>query len=70
MTLTTIAEIFRESLSDVQMSLCSVLTFPCPLCCAVRSVLAQRGYFKERAFVNYLHYLQYWKQQEYAKFLK
>ncbi len=34
------------------------------------SDLAQRGYFKEKEFVNYLDYLQYWKRQEYAKFLK
>lgn len=32
--------------------------------------LAQRGYLKEKEFVNYLDYLQYWKRQEYAKFLK
>lgn len=34
------------------------------------TVLAQRGYFKEKEFVNYLSYLQYWKKQEYAKYLK
>ena len=34
------------------------------------AVLAQRGYFKEKEFVNYLDYLQYWKKQEYAQFLK
>lgn len=33
------------------------------------TVLAQRGYFKDQAFVNYLKYLQYWKQPEYAKYL-
>lgn len=33
-------------------------------------VLAQRGYFKESTFVNYLKYLLYWKEPEYAKFLK
>jgi mediator of RNA polymerase II transcription subunit 31 len=32
--------------------------------------LAQRDYFKDPAFVNYLKYLLYWKQPEYAKFLK
>ncbi|XP_050732705.1 mediator of RNA polymerase II transcription subunit 31-like isoform X3 [Eriocheir sinensis] len=32
--------------------------------------LAQRGYFKDQAFINYLKYLQYWKEPEYAKFLK
>ena len=32
-------------------------------------VLAQRGYFKKPCFVNYLKYLLYWKQPEYAKFL-
>ena len=34
------------------------------------SVLAQRGYFRKPEFVHYLSYLQYWKKQEYAKFLK
>ena len=34
------------------------------------TVLAQRGYFKEKEFINYLSYLQYWKKQEYAKYLK
>lgn len=33
------------------------------------SVLAQRGYFKDQAFINYLKYLQYWKEPEYAKYL-
>ncbi|PFX27335.1 mediator of RNA polymerase II transcription subunit 31-like [Stylophora pistillata] len=32
--------------------------------------LAQRGYFKEQSFINYLKYLLYWKKPEYAKFLK
>ena len=34
------------------------------------AVLAQRGYFKEQEFINYLEYLQYWKKQEYAQYLK
>jgi mediator of RNA polymerase II transcription subunit 31 len=33
-------------------------------------VLAQRDYFKDPAFVNYLKYLLYWKKPEFAKFLK
>ena len=33
-------------------------------------VLAQRGFFKEKEFVNYLDYLQYWKKQQYAVYLK
>lgn len=33
-------------------------------------VLAQRGYFKDSTFVNYLKYLLYWKEPEYAKYLK
>lgn len=33
-------------------------------------VLAQRDYFKDPCFVNYLKYLLYWKKPEYAKFLK
>ena len=36
----------------------------------VTAVLAQRGYLKEKEFVNYLDYLQYWKQQQYAVYLK
>ena len=33
--------------------------------------LAQRGYFKEKCFVNYLKYLHgYWTQPSYVKFLK
>lgn len=31
--------------------------------------LAQQQYFKDEAFINYLEYLQYWKQPEYAKFV-
>ena len=34
------------------------------------SVLAQRGFLKEKEFVNYLEYLQYWKKQEYAVYLR
>lgn len=32
--------------------------------------LAQRGYFDDQSFVNYLKYLLYWKEPDYAKFLK
>uniref|UniRef100_A0A8D8YB25 Mediator of RNA polymerase II transcription subunit 31 n=1 Tax=Cacopsylla melanoneura TaxID=428564 RepID=A0A8D8YB25_9HEMI len=32
--------------------------------------LAQRGYLKDEAFVNYLKYLLYWKEPQYAKFIK
>ncbi|XP_031574304.1 mediator of RNA polymerase II transcription subunit 31-B-like [Actinia tenebrosa] len=32
--------------------------------------LAQRGYLKEKSFINYLKYLLYWKRPEYAKYLK
>ncbi|MEQ2260704.1 Mediator of RNA polymerase II transcription subunit 31 [Xenotaenia resolanae] len=32
--------------------------------------LAQRGYLRDRPFINYLKYLLYWKEPEYAKFLK
>ncbi|CAG2054654.1 unnamed protein product [Timema podura] len=28
--------------------------------------LAQRGYFKDQAFINYLKYLLYWKEPDYA----
>lgn len=33
-------------------------------------VLAQRGILRDRSFINYLKYLLYWKEPEYAKFLK
>ncbi|EYC41235.1 hypothetical protein Y032_0576g217 [Ancylostoma ceylanicum] len=29
--------------------------------------LAQRGFLKEQHFINYLKYLLYWKQPEYAR---
>ncbi|EDS39504.1 mediator complex [Culex quinquefasciatus] len=29
-----------------------------------------RGFFKDSAFINYLKYLLYWKDPEYAKYLK
>lgn len=32
--------------------------------------LAQRGFFKDKSFCNYLSYLQYWSRPEYAKFIK
>uniref|UniRef100_A0AC35UGQ3 Mediator of RNA polymerase II transcription subunit 31 n=1 Tax=Rhabditophanes sp. KR3021 TaxID=114890 RepID=A0AC35UGQ3_9BILA len=32
--------------------------------------LAQRGFFRDEAFVNYLKYLQYFKRPEYAKTIK
>ena len=32
--------------------------------------MAQQQYFSDKAFTNYLAYLRYWKQPEYAKFLK
>lgn len=34
------------------------------------SVLAQRGFFKDACFLNYLKYLLYWKEPDYAKYLK
>lgn len=40
----------------------------CQLC--LFTVLAQRGYLKEQTFVNYLKYLQYWREPEYARYLK
>ncbi|KAL7639375.1 UNVERIFIED_CONTAM: hypothetical protein RMT77_009876 [Armadillidium vulgare] len=32
--------------------------------------LAQRGFFTKDTFINYLKYLQYWKEPDYAKYLK
>lgn len=34
------------------------------------AVIAQRGFFKDSAFINYLKYLLYWKEPEYARYLK
>lgn len=31
--------------------------------------LAQRRFFEDEAFLNFLKYLQYWKQPEYMRFL-
>ena len=31
--------------------------------------LATQGYFQNESFIEYLHYLQYWKKPEYAKFI-
>ncbi|KAJ8521167.1 hypothetical protein ONZ45_g2084 [Pleurotus djamor] len=31
--------------------------------------LAQQNYFEQPAFVNYLEYLLYWKEKEYARFI-
>jgi mediator of RNA polymerase II transcription subunit 31 len=36
---------------------------------SVYKVLAQSRYFEDDAFVNYLKYLQYWKNPEYAIYL-
>ena len=32
--------------------------------------LAQQGILNQPAFVNYLHYLLYWKEKEYARFVQ
>lgn len=34
------------------------------------AVIAQRGYFKDQTFINYLKYLLYWKEPEYARYIK
>ncbi|EJU04398.1 SOH1-domain-containing protein [Dacryopinax primogenitus] len=31
--------------------------------------LAQRGYFQQEEFVEYLKYLRYWRKRDYARFL-
>jgi mediator of RNA polymerase II transcription subunit 31 len=31
--------------------------------------LAQNRYFEDEAFQNYLKYLQYWQQPQYARFV-
>lgn len=51
--------------SDIRVD-CDVLK----LTVSLILVLAQRGFFKDSAFINYLKYLLYWKEPEYAKFLK
>lgn len=35
-----------------------------------QTVIAQRGYFKDQTFINYLKYLTYWKEPEYARYIK
>lgn len=32
--------------------------------------LAQNGHFKNKSFINYINYLQYWKKPEYSKYLR
>ena len=34
------------------------------------SIVASLNYFDDPAFINYLRYLLYWKEQEYVKFIK
>lgn len=34
------------------------------------AVIAQRGYFKDQTFINYLKYLLYWKEPDYARYIK
>lgn len=36
---------------------------------AWRAVLAINRYFDNPAFLNYLQYLKYWKQPQYAKYI-
>lgn len=31
--------------------------------------LAQQGILKQPAFINFLNYLQYWKEKDYARFI-
>jgi len=33
------------------------------------TALAQRRLFQDKAFINYLKYLLYWKKPEYAKYI-
>lgn len=37
---------------------------------SISTVIAQRGYFKDQTFINYLKYLTYWKEPEYARYIK
>jgi mediator of RNA polymerase II transcription subunit 31 len=32
--------------------------------------LAQNKYFEDKAFLNYLKYLEYWRRPEYAKYIR
>lgn len=41
----------------------------CDGCSETHAGLAQNRYFEDLAFLNYLKYLQYWRQPAYAKFL-
>ncbi|VDL85790.1 unnamed protein product [Nippostrongylus brasiliensis] len=51
---------FVQALANPHYVNCTVVTF--------YSILAQRGFLKEQHFINYLKYLLYWKQPEYARY--
>lgn len=38
--------------------------------CDTLAGLAQNDYLKDKAFLNYLQYLEYWRQPQYAKYIR
>lgn len=60
---------FVQSLANPQYLTCEFYYYYI-IIVVLMVVLGQRGYFKEKSFVNYLKYLQYWKTKEYSHFLK
>uniref|UniRef100_A0A2K5Q8X2 Mediator of RNA polymerase II transcription subunit 31 n=1 Tax=Cebus imitator TaxID=2715852 RepID=A0A2K5Q8X2_CEBIM len=55
-----------EWLSEPGLEFVQCLANPNYLNC---KFLSTSGYFKDKAFVNYLKYLLYWKDPEHAKYL-
>jgi mediator of RNA polymerase II transcription subunit 31 len=55
---------FVQSLSNPQYLNCIYLIVQ-----FLTSVLAQSKYFEDEAFMNYLAYLEYFRNREYAKFI-
>ena len=37
---------------------------------ALPAGLAQNKYLEDKAFLNYLKYLEYWRQPQYAKYIR
>lgn len=38
--------------------------------CGMHAGLAQNKYLEDRAFLNYLKYLEYWRQPKYAQYIR
>lgn len=64
---------FVQSLSNPEYLFCNLIPQHSihfrKLIMPITSALAQRRVFQDKAFVNYLKYLLYWKRPEYAKYI-